>query len=534
MKLGTISPGLRRFLTAFAVLAALTTLWSLASPLMSVPDEQAHTIKAGAVVRGQLQGESGTAQGERSQVVVPAYIAAVDGLPACFAWKATVAAGCSPPLPAEETPVKALTSAGNYNPMYYAVTGLPSLVLSGAKAIYGMRVVSGLLSAAFLALAFSALGGLHQRRLPLLIGSFAVTPMVLFLAGAVNPNALEIASTLAVFTGLCLSWERISAKGAWSMPLAMAAVSAAVLANTRAASLVWLALAVAGSLLLFGFRPLVTVLRRPFLWAMVAVVGIGCALSLLWLQAANSLQNLMGQGIDATPLEVVTIMLDRTFDFAAGYVSYLGWLDTLGPAGVLVIWSALILSSLVAALSAASRAGRLAVGFLLACVIALPALLQIPLAKDVGIIWQGRYILALVVVLIASCGIALRHCTAGNSEAVRRGIKLTLGLMVFGHFYSFVYGLRRYVIGIQDTSNWGDMIAAPLWQPPFGWVVLALAYVAVLTAGAVLLYRSITRVQEPPAADSPAPGSGSAGAVTPQSTGAKSAAAEDARPLPTA
>lgn len=528
-----MSPGLLRFLTAFAVLAMLTTIWSLASPLMSVPDEQAHTIKAAAVVRGQLQGESGTAQGERSQVVVPTYIAAVDGLPACFAWKATVAADCSPTLTADETPVKALTSAGNYNPMYYAVTGLPSLALSGAQAIYGMRVVSGLLSAVFLALAFSALGGLQRRRLPLLVGSFAVTPMVLFLAGAVNPNALEIASTLAVFTGLCLSWDRINSKGAWSVPLAMAAVSAAVLANTRAASLVWLALAVAGSLLLFGLRPLLAILRQRFLWAMVAVVGLGCALSLLWLRAANSLQNLMGQGIDATPLEVATIMLDRTFDFAAGYVSYLGWLDTLGPSGVLVIWSALILGSIVAALSAADRAGRLAVGFLLVSVIALPALLQIPLAKDVGIIWQGRYILALVVVLIASCGVALRHCAVGNSEAVRRGTKIVLGLMVFGHFYSFVYGLRRYVIGIQERSNWGDMIAAPLWQPPLGWVILALAYLAVLAAGAVLLYRSITPAQEAPAADSPAAGSNATSPV-PQSLGARSAAAQDAKPLPSA
>ncbi|MDI3212586.1 DUF2142 domain-containing protein [Arthrobacter sp. AL12] len=533
MKLGSMSPGLLRFLTAFAVLATLTTLWSLASPLISVPDEQAHTIKAGAVVRGQLRGESGTAQGERSQVVVPVYIASVDGLSSCYAFKPAIAADCSPQLPADETPIKALTSAGNYNPMYYAVTGLPSLVLSGAKAIYGMRVVSGLLSAAFLALAFSALGGLQRRRLPLFIGSFAVTPMVLFLAGAVNPNALEIASSLAVFTGLCLSWERISTKGAWAGPLAMAAVSAAVLANTRAASLVWLALAVAGSLLLFGLGPLLAVRRQRFLWAMVAVVGFGCALSLLWLKAADSLQNLMGQGIDATPLEVAAIMLDKTFDFAAGYVSYLGWLDTLGPSGVLVIWSALIGGSIVAALSAANRAGRLAVGFLLVGVIALPALLQIPLAKDVGIIWQGRYILALVVVLIASCGVALRHCAVGNSVALRRGIKILLGLMVFGHFYSFVYGLRRYVIGIQDPANWGDMITAPLWQPPFGWVVLALAYLAALTAGAMLLYRSTAPAQYPLAADTPALGS-HAPSTVPQSPGTRSAAAEDAKPLPSA
>ncbi|MDJ0351174.1 DUF2142 domain-containing protein [Pseudarthrobacter sp. PH31-O2] len=478
-----------RFLTAFGLLAALTTIWALASPLMAVPDEQAHTIKAAAVVRGQLQGESGISQGERSQVVVPAFIAAVDGLPGCFAWKETVAANCSPQLLQNPDPVKALTSAGNYNPMYYAVTGLPSLYFSGAKAIYAMRVISGLLSAAFLALTISALGGLRRPRLPLIAGSIALTPMVFFLSGAVNPNALEIATSLAVFSCLCLSWERISTEGAWKTSLGMAAFSAAALANTRAASLLWLALAVVGSLLIFGFRPLLSILRQRFLWAMILVVGIGCALSVLWLKSANSLQNLMGQGVDATPLQVVIVMLDRTFDFSAGYVSYLGWLDTLGPAGVLVVWSALIVVSLVTALSAADRAGRVAVAFLLVCVIVLPPLLQIPLVKDVGYIWQGRYILALVAVMIAACGVALRGVEFGEGPATRRAIKIILGLMVFGHLYSFVYGMRRYVIGIEDRSNWSDMFRAPLWQPPLGWITLTLLYLAVLVAGAAVLNR---------------------------------------------
>jgi hypothetical protein len=64
--------------------------------------------------------------------------------------------------------------------------------------------------------------------------------------------------------------------------------------------------------------------------------------------------------------------------------------------------------------------------------------------------------------------------------------------MVFGHFYSFIYGLRRYVIGLQDSSNWRDMLVAPQWQPPFGWMALAALYLVVLVAGAVLLHRWVT------------------------------------------
>jgi hypothetical protein len=342
------------------------------------------------------------------------------------------------------------------------------------------------------AVALVSLAGLRMWRLPLFVGSAALTPMVFFLSGAVNPNSLEIATSMSVFAALCLTWDRLEAGRAWKGPLAAAALSAVVLANTRAASLLWLALAVIASLLLFGYRPLLSVLRQRFGWTMVGVVAVGCAMSLLWLRVANSLQNLMGQGIDAGPVQIATIMLDRTFEFAVGYVSFLGWLDTPGPPGTLAVWATLIIGSIVVALSVADRAGRITVACLTAAVIFLPPLLQIPLAKDVGLIWQGRYILALVVVLVTACGVAMRSFSIRQPGIGRRASVIVLSLLVFGHFYSFIYGLRRYVIGLQDTSNWRDMLVAPQWQPPFGWIALAVLYLAVLGAGAVLLHRWVT------------------------------------------
>jgi TRAP-type C4-dicarboxylate transport system permease small subunit len=118
--------------------------------------------------------------------------------------------------------------------------------------------------------------------------------------------------------------------------------------------------------------------------------------------------------------------------------------------------------------------------------------LQIPLAKEVGIIWQGRYILALVAVMIAACGVAMRSFDIDFRRTGRRALSVVLAILVFGHFYSFIYGMRRYVIGLHDESNWRDMLTAPQWQPPFGWIPLTVAYLAVLFVGAVLLYRTMT------------------------------------------
>jgi hypothetical protein len=225
---------------------------------------------------------------------------------------------------------------------------------------------------------------------------------------------------------------------------------------------------------------------------MAFVVAVACGLAVLWLKSADSLQSLMGAGIETSPARIAAIMLDKTFDFAAGYVSYLGWLDTLGPSGVLTVWAALIIGVIVAALSVPSRSARLTIAFLVAAIIVLPPVLQIPLAKEVGIIWQGRYILALVAVMITACGVAMRSFDIDFRRTGRRALSVVLAILVFGHFYSFIYGMRRYVIGLHDESNWRDMLTAPQWQPPFGWIPLTVAYLAVLFVGAVLLYRTMT------------------------------------------
>lgn len=456
---------------------------------MSAPDEQAHVIKAASVVRGQLQGESGGAQGEKARVDVPLFIAATDALPACFASKPAVSAACSPQLPSDATIVPALTSAGNYNPLYYAMAGVPSLFLSGAEAVYAMRIVGALLASAFLALALISLAGLRQWRISVFVGFIALTPMVLFLAGAVNPNALEIATAMAVFCGLCLSWERIQQNNSWKLPLVGAALSATILVNTRAGAMLWLALAVVASLILYGWRSATTVLRTRFGWAVSSFVLMGCLLSWLWLSSADSFESLVGQGLDSTPVEVAGFMLYKTFYFAIGYVSYLGWLDTPGPTGVLAIWTVLMVVSIVVALLVTNRRGRLAVGSLTAALLLLPPILQIPLAPEVGIIWQGRYILALVVVLIAACGVAMRSWAISRAGHGKTVSAIVLASMVFGHFYSFIYGLRRYVVGLQDGTGWWEMFSNPQWQPPFGWAVLAGVYLSVLIVGAVLVYR---------------------------------------------
>ena len=79
---------------SFLVLSLVGGVWALASPLMSIPDEPAHAIKAAAMWRGELRGyvidlPPGNVAGVPSQVVdkVPEEYAQLHDEPECFKGK---------------------------------------------------------------------------------------------------------------------------------------------------------------------------------------------------------------------------------------------------------------------------------------------------------------------------------------------------------------------------------------------------------------------------------------------------------------
>ena len=97
------------------------------------------------------------------------------------------------------------TQFSNSPPLYYVVTGIPSLFLSGASALYAMRLVSCLLNAGLVALGISLLIRYYPRRTPLVGVLIALSPMVLFLMAVVTSSGLEISSGFATWCGaLCI------------------------------------------------------------------------------------------------------------------------------------------------------------------------------------------------------------------------------------------------------------------------------------------------------------------------------------------
>ena len=226
------------------LLFALAAAWSAATPLMASPDEPSHVVKAAAVVRGQWSGTLGpeptdtTRPGAGTIVRLPTDLAASVALPNCYAFHSDNAADCVPKLPArtgDSVPVE--TFAGQYPPLYYALVGWPSLLLTGEAGLYAMRLASAAISAAMLTWGAFRLTTVRGNRLALWGAVVAITPMCLFLAGTVNPAGWEIAAAVSFWAACLAIVSRHGPVGTGA--LVQAAVSGAVLVNIRASSPFW-------------------------------------------------------------------------------------------------------------------------------------------------------------------------------------------------------------------------------------------------------------------------------------------------------
>ncbi|MFO7690915.1 MAG: DUF2142 domain-containing protein [Cryobacterium sp.] len=483
----------RVFVVSLLALLALSGCWAVASPLMSVPDEPSHAIKAAAVVRGELTGTV-TAESPFPEVVVPTWVALSHQL-TCFAFQADVAPSCAAINLVDVTePTSVSTSAAYYNPVYYAITGLPSLFFDGKLGFYAMRMVSALLSSLLLASMFQALSQLTARRWTIIAATVSITPMVLYLNAAINPNALEIAATGAVFANLALLLERSGRAKQSVATTAWFTAAAALLANARGLSLAFLLLAVVLAVLSYRLRRFGSLLRNPLTWAGSAVIAAAVGFALWWISTVDALSTAPFGGAGGSFEEGFEVTMDKTFEYTTGLIGYFGWLDAPTPGVVLWIWGAAV-GAMVATVLGFGRGRTLitAVAAMLALLV-LPPVFQALIVTESGYIWQGRYNLPLFILMMLALGRALDAGLARRwTSRLDRLLIVTLTAGVVAHLSAFLWPLRRYVTGIRADMYWEDMIFNPQWLPPFGWPIWIGLYAIVLALTAILLYRARPR-----------------------------------------
>jgi hypothetical protein len=493
--------GVRLFFLAFGAFFLAAGAWSFACPLGSPPDEPSHLIRAASLVRGQLVGRdlpgATAAQGSYVVVGVPEVFASLANDVACFKRDPKVPAGCQAPLVPSPQDQTVESYVGRYPPLYYAITGLPTLAFVSVDGVYAARLSSAALCALMLALAVVSARRVPGRPLLPTGVALAATPMVLYLGGSLNPSGFEAACGVAAFAG-AVALARLPLDELTGRDIARLGAPALCLMLVRALSPVWAVVAVAVLCLLRGGPATGALLRRGAVRAWLVGGGMAGALSLAWDFTAGGLRLQPGTQVPpgTSALGVAHLALDRLHLIAVSSIGLFGWLDTSSPYGVVTLW-ALATAALVAlAVVTGTGRDRLAtLGTLLAWAV-FAYVFVLAMVPSHGLVGQGRDFLALaagIPVVAGACARPARPARpsrpAGAAGGGARGWRLAgvvLAVAFVGAQVADFYGtLRRYSVGTSGPVNAFAHVTGG-WSPPVPGPLLVVCF-AVGAVGAAML-----------------------------------------------
>ncbi len=359
---------------------------------------------------------------------------------------------------------------------------------------YLMRLISAALCSALLATAFCA-ASRSRSPLALLGVAVAVTPMVIYLAGVVNPGGFEISAAVCVFcTGFTVFGNPHLRRSRFL--LGWLALSSGILVQTRGLSPLFLAISLATLLALFGFKPLRDALRSDVGKAGAAFVGACSVFALVWFGLVNSL-DVMTQSGGPSPARGIPLLVDsfqHFFSIVPQMIGVFGDVDTPSPVFVFAIWYAALVLVVGVGLT---RGKARSLGILVAITavgVGLPVLVTALEAPRLGFIGQGRDWLPLEVLLPMVAAYAAGQTTntrPGNaplaarhiSEAQRRllipgAVVTAIAGLGIAQVAALVELLHRYRNGLGHPLNFFG--PAP-WNPPVPAAAL-IAVAVVLTA----------------------------------------------------
>lgn len=484
------------FWTAWIVLSALSGLWAVANPMAAAPDEPTHITKAAALVREQTLGvPDGPSYREFD---LPWAFGITHEMYPCHVFRANVPASCWPIDYGDPAEIRTTyTSAAGYNPLYYAVVGLPSVLPPSLEVLYLMRLVGAVLGSGLIALGLRSLAEMPRRRWGAAGTAVAMVPMVLFMNSTVNPNALETSAGFGLWLTLLAALRHpdptLVRRRWWR-----AGVLVLALVNAKAFSPIYLAIIVLTVIALVPWANVRDALRDRRTWPGIVLGAVGSASAVGWTLTAGRTPGLDTVGYPDLRDRwlALELILRQTTYYYEQLVANFGWHDSRPPDWVYGWISVAVGVLLLLVLALAGRRERLVVGALAASVVLLPVVMQLPFAPSVGLPWQGRYLAAVAVGVPLVAGVVLDRVDVPPRIA-RRLVALLVAMMAVVHVVSFAANLQRYTVG--SAARWFS--ATPnAWNPPLpGWLLVG-AYVVVVAVAAVLLLRlARTQAGEPSA-----------------------------------
>ncbi len=486
-----------------AALVLLATLLAQAAWILAVPpfrgmDEFDHAFRASGVASGQWRLHD-VAEGGRGLLVdVPAELVS-DSEGQCRELAYIVPETCDGDGPGE-TPgtVRATTSAGNYEPVYYWVVGTAGEPFSGAHALYAMRAMAALLCAVVLALAAWCLTTWVKGSwavVGLLVG---LTPTLVYSTTLAAPNGLEMAAGVLLWTALL----GLGGRGTVDAPiddallrrerwlLAAATLSVVLLAGLRTLGPLWGVLVLACVMALRGpGHVLAAAARHRGQVALGSLLAVGtCMAVLLW----NRGNVTIPPGEYSGEIESNVGQVFRWLNWILGSIGAFPFRDQPAPLEVYVLALLVLITLVVAAVRRGAGAGRRAIVLGTVLFFLVPSVLVAITLEDRGGMWQGRYSLPFTAGILMLAGLVLDRLRWRSHPRDIRPQALAVVMLAVAQVVSVVH-VQRDELGRAVSADDGGWVHLPTAGTA---VLMALAWV-VLGAVAISLRAPVEQGVEP-------------------------------------
>ncbi len=476
----------RWFGIAFAGVLLITIAWAGSNPLGMAPDEGVHARTAYAVVRLDIGDVNPVVPAIYDDLGGRGYKTDGDQL-MCPQKSWSISAACQDwALYAGKPPVRSFTQFATYNPVYYVIVGWPTLLLEPRAALYAMRGVSAVLFSGLVAAAIAIAATAFRRRWVVGGVLLALPPMVLFLGGVLNPNSIEIATAVLVWTGLAALFGRELRPPLSPLVITTTTIGMALLALNRLLSPLWLLIILLTTLFATrGWRRLWQLARHSrYFQVHLGVAAVAVVLALVWTRTHPTV--FVGGVHPAASLsDAVQLGMQQLFQGFAkstltGTFAVLGWWDLpiyLAAPVFVALWGALVGGALFVG---RTRSARLAPVLLVAFWVVFPTALAAYMWSNIGV--QPRYWLPIAVgiPIVASLVLAERAETSpAGGKALTAALRFGAVAVMLTDLYAFVINYHRYAAGF--GGPWDP--SAFQWNAPLG----PIPWLAALLVGSAVL-----------------------------------------------
>jgi hypothetical protein len=476
----------RLFLWTFLGFWLVCSAWSITSASYGPPDEVSHMIRAAGVVRGEIFAtkQPGAVSTQSVQLVPESLVR-----DACFPMRWYQDASCTPEPGGSEKLVLGDTGAGSYNPVYYAVTGWPLRFWPDWTGIALSRMMTGAMVSALLA--WAVVGAVRWFRSRALVAGIlvAVTPMVMHLGGAINPDAVEIAVGVPLFVGL-LALLHEQREGINKGTVAMVGASGAIMVTPRFTGVMWLLVILFVMLVPSSRARLKELVKSSTVrwWSLVVVLATIAAVAWTLVARTVNLTSALGPTMGfgkVLRLAIIDYMWPNIPDQMIGVM---GWAETLMPRMVYVVWFCAAGVLLLGGFLIGRRVDRWRLLALFFGSFTPLLAYELYSAGTNGFFNQGRYFLTGAVGLPILAAYVMGRDRLTDAQ-VSHMTRLFAVILLPIQFVCLFITMDRYASGLQSLNPFNGP-----WQPPYG-VVLPLVMTVV---GLVVQYVALTRATRVP------------------------------------